>query len=433
MKQPTYSKIENPYDNTMVRTAQQVQTATPQSIPVSTEAQKTVVRSEQNLTDIWIDTFIRSKNWSPQKTGFYINGRTGYAEFSNVVITSALQATAGVFGGFQIGADYIRDLGNTFGLSSTETVANDVRFWSGSTFAARDTAPFRVYESGAIIADNITVSGASQVDSGALTGTVSQNNLAISNKEWITTCSFSSASYNSGAWSAGILYFSDGTTYSITAGSVSGITTTNYIYFDPSVSTTVFQVTTNPVTSLSSSKACIATFKNNLIGDPNASYQVFNAAGGVGIKVPNVPLSQVTLNGATSGSITIASADVSTPHTMKLPAVQGTIGQILTAGALGTTNWGNMPTIPTVYDGYVSGGAPVLPSGWSLSSSGTGVFTVTHNLSSLTYKAPVVSAVFTSALKHVNLTSKTANDFEVNTYDSAGVLEDVDFSFILVL
>ena len=49
-------------------------------------------------------------------------------------------------GGFDIGSDYLRDTGNTFGLASTVTGGDDVRLWAGDTFANRATAPFSVTE-----------------------------------------------------------------------------------------------------------------------------------------------------------------------------------------------------------------------------------------------------------------------------------------------
>lgn len=51
-------------------------------------------------------------------------------------------------GDFRLGADYMRDAANSFGLASTVTAGDDVRFWAGATFANRGTAPARIYESG---------------------------------------------------------------------------------------------------------------------------------------------------------------------------------------------------------------------------------------------------------------------------------------------
>src|SRR3990167_4151307 len=73
----------------------------------------------------------------------------------NLTATSAtiignITANSGAIGGFDIGADYIRDVANSFGLASTVTGGDDVRFWAGATFANRATAPFRITEAGVI-------------------------------------------------------------------------------------------------------------------------------------------------------------------------------------------------------------------------------------------------------------------------------------------
>ena len=62
-------------------------------------------------------------------------------------------------GGFQIGADYIRDVANSFGLASTVTGGDDVRFWAGATFANRSTAPARITEAGVATFSSGTVGG----------------------------------------------------------------------------------------------------------------------------------------------------------------------------------------------------------------------------------------------------------------------------------
>ncbi|MGP1675936.1 MAG: hypothetical protein ACTS6J_02105 [Burkholderiales bacterium] len=93
----------------------------------------------------------------------------GVLTATGATISGAITATTGAIGGFTLGADYIRDAADSFGLASTVTVGSptvdDVRFWAGDTFANRATAPLRMYESGAVyfgsgtFAGNITTSG----------------------------------------------------------------------------------------------------------------------------------------------------------------------------------------------------------------------------------------------------------------------------------
>ena len=115
------------------------------------------VKSDGSMNDLWITSYIRSNNWVPKTVGFYIDGTTGYAEFSNVYVSGNIQALTGSVGGFVIGADYIRDIGNMFGMASTTTGLNDVRFWAGASYANRATAPFRVYEDGSLAGTGLTI------------------------------------------------------------------------------------------------------------------------------------------------------------------------------------------------------------------------------------------------------------------------------------
>lgn len=78
---------------------------------------------------------------------------------TNAVITGTITAGAGAIGGFTIGADYIRDAADSFGLASTVSVGDDVRFWAGATFANRATAPFRITEAGVLAATSGVIGG----------------------------------------------------------------------------------------------------------------------------------------------------------------------------------------------------------------------------------------------------------------------------------
>ncbi len=118
----------------------------------------TPVKNEQSIADLWIDNKIRSKSWKPRSVGFYLDGQTGYAEFANVYISGGITVIAGgTLGGFTVGSDYLIDLANTFGLASTVTAGDDVRFWAGNTYANRAIAPFRVTESGVVTSTGSSV------------------------------------------------------------------------------------------------------------------------------------------------------------------------------------------------------------------------------------------------------------------------------------
>lgn len=89
---------------------------------------------------------------------------------STLTIVGEINADTGMIGGFDIGSDYIRDSVNTFGLASTVTGGDDIRFWAGETFANRATAPLRISESGALVATSADITGTINSDSGTIGG-----------------------------------------------------------------------------------------------------------------------------------------------------------------------------------------------------------------------------------------------------------------------
>lgn len=84
---------DRPYDNYLFRSDQPDTNGNVETQPVKTEG---------SLNDIWIDTFMKSTDWAPKTRGFYVDGKTGYAEFANVFITGGITATTGSIGGWVI-------------------------------------------------------------------------------------------------------------------------------------------------------------------------------------------------------------------------------------------------------------------------------------------------------------------------------------------
>ncbi len=87
---------------------------------------------------------------------------------NTLTIVGAISATTGTIGGFNIGADYIRDAANSMGLASTVTAGDDVRFWAGAAFASRASAPLRITESGLITATGVNLTGTLATNLGAV-------------------------------------------------------------------------------------------------------------------------------------------------------------------------------------------------------------------------------------------------------------------------
>lgn len=96
--------------------------------------------------------------------------KAGALTATSATITGTVTATAGAIGGFDVGSDYIRDTVNSFGMASTVTAGDDVRFWAGATFTNRATAPFRLTEAGALTVTSATVTGTVTATTGAIAG-----------------------------------------------------------------------------------------------------------------------------------------------------------------------------------------------------------------------------------------------------------------------
>ena len=171
-----YSQLTDPYDAHLMRGGS---SATPngqfsnQNGNGNTETQP--VKSDGAMSDVWIRNFIRSEHWTPKKNGFYIDGRTGYAEFSNVYVSGNIEALSGTIGGFNIESDRltVTSGGNTTMISSGAGGIDVIQagptgaptFWVGSTgtmYAANGSF------SGSIFASSIS---GTTITGGTITGT----------------------------------------------------------------------------------------------------------------------------------------------------------------------------------------------------------------------------------------------------------------------
>jgi hypothetical protein len=98
---------------------------------------------------------LQSANYSPNTSAGWQLQQNGDVVFNNIVAKGKITATSGVIGGFDIGDTYLRDTGNSFGLSSSGTI----RFWAGETLANIATAPFRLTATGVVTATSGTIGG----------------------------------------------------------------------------------------------------------------------------------------------------------------------------------------------------------------------------------------------------------------------------------
>lgn len=341
-----YTNIDRPYDSLLERSSPSSSPVlnadstinTSDTIPANNGNVETQpVKTDGSIGDVWINTFIRSENWKPKSVGFYIDGQTGYAEFSNVFITGGITVTTGTIGGFTIGTDYIKDLADSMGLSSTVTGGDDVRFWAGATFANRATAPFNVTESGAVAASNITITGGA-VSGVPISGIPNSTVTDISLLEKTHNLVFSVTDADTIAWSSGTIVFSNGRTFTISSGNTGNMVALTYIYLDPAVSITVLQTTSTYSTAMGANKSLLGMAQNNTV---TASFIPYGAGqplidganiGALSIVAGNIAAASITAGKISVSQLSAISADLGTITAGSI-TINGGVASISSTGA----------------------------------------------------------------------------------------------------
>ena len=234
------------------------------------------------------DGYLQSSNYVQATSGWKLFA-DGTFEALSATINGAITAITGAIGGFTIGTDYLRDAADSFGLASTVTGGDDVRFWAGDTFANRGSADFRVTESGAVTASSLTMTGGSVGSSVS----VAIGALNVAARGWTQTSVFSVSDADTVAWGAGTFTSADGTAYSINSGNTGNMAAATYIYLDTAVSTTAYQTTTTAATAVGAGKVLIAKAQN---GTGEATFQVFGGIGGQNIDASSIVAGSITAN-----------------------------------------------------------------------------------------------------------------------------------------
>lgn len=83
--------------------------------------------------------------------------------------------------------------------------------------------------------------------------------------------------------------------------------------------------------------------------------------------------------------------------------------------------------------GYVTSGGAMgsffLSSFWSVSKTGTGAYTITHNIGDLTYFVSLTPTIATATIMTVDTVG--TNTVTIKSFDAAGAAQDTAFSFII--
>lgn len=144
----------------------------------------------------------------------------------------------------------------------------------------------------------LTAAAGSSIATSYLSGLIAQANLNVANRGWTQTSAFSVTDADTVSWGAGTFTSADGTAYSILAGNTGNMSAKTYIYLDTAVSTTAYQVTTNPVTALGVGKVLVAVAQN---GTARASFSLVEATQ---VTADNILVNTLAAISADLGNIT---------------------------------------------------------------------------------------------------------------------------------
>lgn len=265
--------------------------------------------------------------------------QAGVLTATGAVITGTLTATTGAIGGFDIGADYIRDAANSMGLASTVTGGDDVRFWAGDTFANRATADFRVTEAGAVTASSMTITGGS-ITTTPISGIPNNTSTDISLLEKSHNLVFSATDADTVAWSSGTITLSNGRTFSISAGNTGNMSALTYIYLDPGISSTIVLSTSTYSNAVGANKILLGVAQNNTV---TASFIPYGPGqpliDGANIGALSIVAGNIAASTITAGKLTVS----------QLSAITADLGAI-TAGSIVLPSGGFVRSGQTAYD-----------------------------------------------------------------------------------
>lgn len=330
------------------------------------------VKDDGGIGDIWIKNFIKSENWLPKKVGFYIDGKKGYAEFSDVYVSGNIQALTGTIGGFTINATNLSITagGNTVILSSGATA-----FTAGPTGAPAVT---------------ITQAGVLTATGAVITGTITASAGVIGGFTLAATTLTATSGGNTTILSSGTTAFSAGPTgIPIVTITQAGVLTATGVIITGTVSGRSTDTIASAISALGNFiDANLDTAAKNILASftfgASGALQIGTFSAGISGDIKISPNGIVARNSAGANTFTLDGTTGAATFAGTLSAAGGTFGTI-TAGTLTGVS---ITTISGAIGGWtlaanslsaVSGGnTTILSSGATAFSAGpTGVPIVT--------------------------------------------------------
>lgn len=157
------------------------------------------------------------------------------------------------------------------------------------------------------------------------------SDLAI--QQWGLDSVFSSVDLNTVQWTSGTLMFADGQSYSISSGNTGNISALSYIFFDPDVSATVLQVSTNFLDAVGNNRILIGVAKDVVSG--NCTFQIFGGSGGIELN-PTTYTDEQAQDAV--GTILADTGDIDFTYTDSTPEIVASVKtEVLDAGTYSPT------------------------------------------------------------------------------------------------
>ena len=212
-----YTTIDRPYDSNLNREGDALvnQELTGNTGSGSMNGGVSTAVQTPTFLDIWIETWIKSRNYRPKTSGFYMDGRTGYAEFMSLYVKGGLSVTGSIAAGSL-------DIPDTT-TSNSFHVDVDGNTWWGTTndsfTADNNNALAYVLKTGVAKFQNIALSG-----NVSISGIINDTSTDISLLSFTHDIVFSASATNIVAWTAGTITMSSGRTFSISSGNTGVMT-----------------------------------------------------------------------------------------------------------------------------------------------------------------------------------------------------------------
>jgi hypothetical protein len=157
-------------------------------------------------------------------------------------------------------------------------------------------------------------------------GSIPPATLDVSNWGWGQTSAFSPTSSTQVGWGAGTFTSANGAVYAISSGNTGVMSSKTYIYLDLNVSSTAYQVTTNPSLAVGVGKVLIAVAQNS--GSGSATYNLSEATQIVG---DNILANSIDASKITTGQL-IVGTNVGQGTAVTSGGVTTIIGNTVTTG-----------------------------------------------------------------------------------------------------